>query len=291
MKTYVEDPNVRRQFDVLERIMDEKYSMLSDNTLYSSDEYQEVIDLGKEAVPIILNRLTPENVFQWDPALRSLLLGRVELFPYDKTPNPDLLHAFWTNIDPNNPPQIVQPKQKPTLLVNFYGGPGSGKSSLCAAVFAELKFRGILAEIASEFAKDLVWEESTQVLGNQLYVLGHQWHRVWRLMGKVDVILTDSPLLLSAMYASEDSKHYIDPLVRNLIQSIPDQMHVVLRREKPYEPRGRMQTENEAKELDVLIQERLSTESQGNWEIIHTVSTREGTLAVMESIVRVLQGT
>ena len=36
---------------------------------------------------------------------------------------------------------------KKTLFVNLFGGPGTGKSTLCAAVFSELKRRGIDCEM------------------------------------------------------------------------------------------------------------------------------------------------
>ena len=39
------------------------------------------------------------------------------------------------------------------LIVNFFGGPSAGKSTICAHVFAELKWLNINCEIAPEFAK------------------------------------------------------------------------------------------------------------------------------------------
>lgn len=42
----------------------------------------------------------------------------------------------------------------PTLVVNLFGGPGSGKSTGAAYVFARLKMLGYNAELVTEFAKD-----------------------------------------------------------------------------------------------------------------------------------------
>jgi protein-disulfide isomerase len=49
---------------------------------------------------------------------------------------------------------------KKTIFVNLFGGPGTGKSTLCAGIFSQLKIKGIDCEMALEYVKDLVWEES-----------------------------------------------------------------------------------------------------------------------------------
>ena len=133
-----------------------------------------------------------------------------------------------------------------TLLVNFYAAPGSGKSTTMAGVFAELKLRGINAEMASEFAKDLVWEERHKTFEDQIYILGKQYHRISRLNGKVDVILTDSPLLFSIFYKSKKLSKNLDNLVMELHHSF-NNMNFFINRCKPYNPLGRNQTEDEAK--------------------------------------------
>ena len=84
--------------------------------------------------------------------------------------------------------------------VNFFGGPGAGKSTGAAYVFSKLKMRGINAELVTEFAKDMVWENNKKVLRNQEYIFGSQSYRLDRLRDKVDVIVTDCPLFLTAFY-------------------------------------------------------------------------------------------
>jgi hypothetical protein len=92
--------------------------------------------------------------------------------------------------------------------VNFYGGPGAGKSSMANIVFAKLKWSGMDCELASEYAKDVVWEERYHLLNNQLYIAGVQYHRVNRLVGKIGIVLTDSPVMLSIIYNKVPSKHF-----------------------------------------------------------------------------------
>lgn len=66
-------------------------------------------------------------------------------------------------------------------VINLFAGPGSGKSTTCAGVFSKLKLAGVNCEMALEYAKDKVWEQSFHTLDNQIYIFGKQLHRLWRL--------------------------------------------------------------------------------------------------------------
>lgn len=136
------------------------------------------------------------------------------------------------------------------IVVNFYGGPGSGKSTMAARVFSELKERKFNAELVTEFAKDLTWQESMRVLDNQLYVFAKQYHRLWRLRDKVDIIVTDSPLVLSLVYGNTSDT--FKQLVKEEFGKFKN-INVFLQRVKEYNPKGRSQTEEEAKLLDGVI--------------------------------------
>ncbi len=145
-----------------------------------------------------------------------------------------------------------------TLLVNFFAGPGAGKSTITANTFAELKWMGIEAEMALEFAKDLVWEERFNTLENQLYVFGKQLHRIKRLENKVDVILTDSPLLFSLIYTPEYLKKI--PEFKGLVVKMFNQFNNInfyIERLKKYNPKGRMQNESEAMGFDLKVKNML----------------------------------
>ena len=86
------------------------------------------------------------------------------------------------------------------ILINLFGAPGAGKSSGAAYIFSKLKMNGINTELVTEFAKDKVWENNNEVFKNQAYIFGKQYFKISRVADKVDVIVTDSPLLLSAFY-------------------------------------------------------------------------------------------
>ena len=135
------------------------------------------------------------------------------------------------------------------LVVNLFGVPGSGKSTGAAYVFSQLKMHGVNAELVTEFAKDKVWEDNTEVFKNQAYLFGKQSYRMSRCRDKVEVIITDSPLPLSIFYNNDSI------LTENFNKSVMDvfnsyeNINFLLLRTKPYNPAGRHQNEEESDAL------------------------------------------
>ena len=148
------------------------------------------------------------------------------------------------------------------IVVGFYGGPGSGKSSMCYHLTAELKWLGINCEMAPEYAKVKVWEKSNEVLKDQLYVFGKQYHSIAKLKDQVEVILTDSPLLLSIHYDRSPSKELTDLVLKKYNEF--DNINIFVKRVKEYNPIGREQSEEEAKKMDLQIKTLLKGHSLGN---------------------------
>ena len=128
---------------------------------------------------------------------------------------------------------------------------------MAANVFADLKWAGVNVEMALEYAKDLVWEERFATLENQIYVFGKQLHRMNRLVGKVDVIITDSPLLLSSIYKPDDLSQIFDELVLKEFNKF-NNVNYFIERKKPFNQKGRLQTEEQAKEKDKEIKDFLN---------------------------------
>ena len=150
------------------------------------------------------------------------------------------------------------------LVVNLFGAPGSGKSTGAAYVFSKLKMLGVNAELVTEFAKDKVWEGSEAVFKNQAYIFGKQYFRISRLQDKVDVVITDSPILLSSFYANDPVLgEEFDTLITKVFNSY-DSLNVFIDRVKPYNPAGRFQNEQESDKLkkemvDFLLQHNILT--------------------------------
>jgi hypothetical protein len=145
------------------------------------------------------------------------------------------------------------------IVVNLFAGPGAKKSTIMHDVIAKLKWDNINVEMAPEFAKELTWEERTVALRDQLYIFGKQNHRQSRLVGQVDVVITDSPLPLSTIYAQDDGSESYEHFCKLVWARFHEcnNMNFFVRRVKPYHEAGRSQTEQEAIYIDNLVQDML----------------------------------
>lgn len=141
-------------------------------------------------------------------------------------------------------------------VINFYGGPNSGKSTQASGLFYKMKMAGYDVELVDEFAKECVWENNIPMLKDQLFVLAHQHRKILRLAGKVDYIITDSPVLLSPIYR----EMYDGPLYSDLIDELAlecyymyDNINLVLERPKEFNQNGRAQNLEESIMVDKEI--------------------------------------
>ena len=137
------------------------------------------------------------------------------------------------------------------LVINLFAGPGVGKSTTAAKVFAELKMKGINCEMALEFAKDKVWEESFRTMDDQIYIFGKQFHRIWRLKDKVDVIICDSPLPISIVYDKDNSEAF-HTLIMEQFNKFAN-VNYYIERSTDYQESGRVQTKEEAEKVDKIV--------------------------------------
>ena len=157
------------------------------------------------------------------------------------------------------------------IVVNIYGGPGSGKSTFAAELFAKLKKEGINCELITEFAKDITWEHNTKALATQAYVFGNQYYRMARVADEVDVIITDSPLLQSLIHDKDKrtqnalGESMLVPLVEAADKSF---INVNVFMEQPYEycETGRNESAEEALMLSEQIRDMLDSRKMNYFE-------------------------
>lgn len=162
----------------------------------------------------------------------------------------------WTHIVPRLPARIDRLAEKRPLLVAFYAGPGTGKSTMATGVFHTLKLRGRNVEYVHEVAKDLTWEGRHTALGHQPYIAGKQMMKYDRLAGKVEAIITDTSTLLGLIHMKDNGSvsHglFKDWLTADWVER--DTIDVLLARtERPYNPNGRRQSEDSAREMDLRV--------------------------------------
>ena len=147
-------------------------------------------------------------------------------------------------------------KKKKPLVVNFFGAPGAGKSTLAAAVFAKLKMQGVSCELVDEYVKGAVWENRIKIIQNQLYLLGKQYQKLARIGNDVDIIITDSPIVMGIYYNRLNAPNFdfdekvFAPIVLECYKSFQN-LNFFVKRHHKYETKGRYQTEEEAKKMEV----------------------------------------
>ena len=138
-----------------------------------------------------------------------------------------------------------------TKVINLFAGPGAGKSTTAAGLFYHMKHKDLKCELVTEYAKDLAYEVSKR-LDSQVHISGEQAWRMERLLGRVDYIITDSPLVLGSLYAPFDYPQAYHDMLANLYSRYQNH-NFFIRRVKPYQIYGRQQTEDEAKLLDARV--------------------------------------
>lgn len=142
---------------------------------------------------------------------------------------------------------------KNTILINIYGGPGAGKSTTAAGVFYELKRIGYDCGLVTEMATELVYDEAFNIMNDQIYLFGEQWHRTFRMLGKVDFIVTDSPLLMNIVYNAFKDEEF-DKFIYSRIHKLKS-LDFFINRSDAFSKVGRIHNLEQSKEVDKTIKE------------------------------------
>lgn len=173
---------------------------------------------------------------------------------------------------------------KKLIVINLFAGPGAGKSTIRAGVFAKLKRLGFKVEEVTEYAKDKTWEDNISALSDPLYMLANQNRRLYRLNSKVDMVISDSPLLLSINYTPLE---YLPQTFQNLVWELWDtyeNINFFIRRTKAYQKFGRSQDEHEAIEIDDRIRTMLEEKGISYVEVKGDESGEATMVSVLSSI-------
>lgn len=182
-----------------------------------------------------------------------------------------------------------------TTIIDLYGGPGTGKSTSAAYIYFRLKSLGKSCELVREYVKDWAWEGRKIGPYDQIYFLGKQARRESMLYGKVDYVVTDSPVYLSAYYAQMHTSNEMYAGVRGLVRQFYLQAerdghrhhHWMLERSKPYVAEGRFQTEYQARLVDVGVQVMLENDNID----YHWSSTDENSLSeILDHVINATGG-
>ena len=154
-----------------------------------------------------------------------------------------------------------------STIINFFGGPGIGKSTQSAGLFTEMKKHHMDVELTYEFPKIVAWEENYSAVKDQFYITANQHRNISRLYGKVKYIIVDSPIILGMVYKERYNKEpdypamfydeHFDNFLINLFKKY-DSLNILLtRNDETYDENGRFQNLQESKEIDMEIKQKL----------------------------------
>lgn len=142
-----------------------------------------------------------------------------------------------------------------TTVINLFGAPGTGKSTLAAGLFYHLKIKGLNVELASEYIKDKFYEEAPYPYKDQLYTFAKQNKKIRQLYDKVDYIVCDSPLLQGIVYENNEPEELKQTILAYFNRY--NNLNILLKRQHAYHQEGRVQTEQEADLVGQQIQDTL----------------------------------
>lgn len=153
-------------------------------------------------------------------------------------------------------------------VINLFGGPGSGKSTTAAGLFYKMKLKGIKVELVTEYAKELVYDKTLELmLDRQEVIFAEQNQRLHRLRNDVDFAIIDSPLLLSYVYPEMNQRQRgvetwpaLDAFQNFVVAVINtyDNHNIFLNRPGTFQSYGREHDLMQAQEIDNAIKGALN---------------------------------
>lgn len=155
-----------------------------------------------------------------------------------------------------------------SLIINLFGGPGIGKSTLASGLFSEMKKNHYDVELTFEYPKIVAWEENYSTIKDQFFITANQHRNISRLYNKVKYIIVDSPIILGVIYKEKYNDpieypsyfydHTFDKFIIELFKKYNSLNIILTRDDSTYNENGRFQTLNESKEIDDEIKSHLT---------------------------------
>jgi hypothetical protein len=157
-----------------------------------------------------------------------------------------------------------------TTIVHLYGAPGAGKSTTAACIFSRLKRAGVNSEIVTEVAKDWCWNNRKIGKYEQVFLPSKQMLKETCLIGKVDVIVTDSPFPLggfyySLKYGNQQYEKFLFSLLEDIKEDGNDILSFLIFKKKKHNDSGRVHSEEESFEIERKLKEWLTNNVEDCW--------------------------
>ncbi len=143
--------------------------------------------------------------------------------------------------------------------VSFWAGPGAGKSTVAEGVSHALKKGGIKTELVQEYIKNWAYMKRVPQSFEQAFIFANQMHSEDFLLTRgVDVVVTDSPVLMNLSYSKRYGflgwSHLLK--IGELFEAKFPSVNILLSREGvDYQQNGRYETPAEAEWMDNFMRE------------------------------------
>jgi len=144
-------------------------------------------------------------------------------------------------------------RQRMNRRICFFGGPSSGKSTIAAKVFAELKSQHRPFELVDEAIKRMAWQKIAPKGWDSVWLFGKQIHHEDIVLRSGGCVVTGGPPLQQIVYM----KFRAEPCWRDLMnvaqkfETEYPAVNILLRRNVPYQTEGRYEaTEDHAARID-----------------------------------------
>jgi len=179
-------------------------------------------------------------------------------------------------------------KMKSTIIVNFVGGPGIGKSTMAHITHGILKSKHFNVEFCSEYAKDLVWDKQYNLLNNQMYVVEEQIKKMMRYIGQVDYLITDGSVLNCLWYNKYNPENTSSiKIVEEKIMNFHEQNHTIniflTRGNFDFEAEGRIHSYQESIKIDKGLKELLKEKNINYVNIEANINSIESIIELIKN--------
>lgn len=138
-------------------------------------------------------------------------------------------------------------------IFEFYGGPGSGKTTAASGCVSYFKQRGYDVEFSREFAQQVIYSQQEHLLDSQPIIAIGQYGQYYNMKcAGVPYCFSDSSITLSKFYGNDRDRQLLMPLLEQLETEF-EIVRIFVERAKPFKEFGRVHGEDESLHLDKQI--------------------------------------
>jgi len=141
-----------------------------------------------------------------------------------------------------------------TIFINLVGGPGCGKSTTAAGLYAELKKEPLTVEFLREPIQRHILEGNTMRMASQISLFAEDLLQMDSVNGKVDICIRDTSLLNNIVYDCTDN-YLFHSLVLQEYHKYANLDFFINRQNIQFQEYGRIHTYQESLLLDERIKD------------------------------------